>query len=559
MKRGFAAFAFVVLVAAGARADDFTLENVTMSSPLSTYRAARIEVVGANLSREEAMKLLAANNPQPGPDRLARIEAARIAIAELISETKAGDYEQTIVYRDLVASDMARGLAARVESSGARIESRRGDVVSRGRFGAFRMEGVDFAAAMRVAGGVRTSADEAKRQTAASFSMDGIEMDIAEGGRFSAGKMAGRAFAARPLAAPMGSLIEMAPKSAAPADEQTRAAMAAMTADFFTSVDFGALEMNDIAVQVGGDGKAPPAAKLRRIALDGLKDGRLDRFAIEGLETSAPETFRIERMEIAGFDPRPSFIAAASATRRAVPQFDRIEISGLAAAPDAAPMNIGRIVVEAKDWRDLAPTSLKARVDDASVSLAGAGAKRAPVLVALGYENVKLSGSLGARYQAERQEFALEELSVRDESIGAARIGAFLGHVSPALASGDETAMKSALAALVFWRADLHLENAGALNRYVAEQARQLGKPASAVRTNLAFAGKTAVQSLFSPAGGADTRIARLADAVEVFLKGGKSFDLMLSAPEGIGAIDLMMAGRLGALTDRLKIDVKAQ
>lgn len=560
LKRGLAALAFVVLVAAGARADDFTLDNVTMASPLATYRAPRIEIVGANVSREEAMKLLAADNPQSGPERLARIGAVRIAIPELVSETKAGDYAQTIVYRDLVASGMTHGIAARVESSGARLESRRRDVASRGTFGPFRMEGVDFAAAMRIAGAIRASPDEPKKQTAAMFSMDGMDLEIADGGRFKAGAMIGRAFAARPLAAPLGSLVEAAPKPAAPPDEATRAAMAAMSADFLTSVDFGALELNDIAVDRTADTRTPASlVKLRRLALDGLRDGRLERFVAEGLESAAPEPVRIERMEIVGFDPRPTFIAAASATRRAVPQFDRIEFAGFVATPDDAPIEVGRFTLEARDWRDLAPTSLEARVENAAVSLSGADAKRAPLLVALGYDNLKLSGALAARYDAERHQFELTELSVRDEAIGAARIGAFLGHVSPGLISGDETAMKSALAALVFWRADLRLENAGALDRYVAEQARQLGAPQAAVREKLATAGRAAVQSLFPSSGKPDPRIATVAAAVEAFLKGSKSFDLTISAPEGIGAVDLMLAGKLGALTDRLRIEARAQ
>jgi hypothetical protein len=293
------------------------------------------------------------------------------------------------------------------------------------------------------------------------------------------------------------------------------------------------------------------------VALDGLHDGRLERLVVEGLET--PEPVRIERIEIVGFDPRPTFIAAASATRRAAPQFDRIELSGLAAAPDGAPIGVGRFTLEAGDWRDIAPSSLTARVENATVSLSGAGAKRAPVLVALGYDNLKLSGALAARYDADRQQFELRQLSVRDDAIGAARIAAFLGHVSPGLISGDETAMKSAMAALVFWRADLHLENAGALDRYVAEQARQLGAPQAAVREKLAAAGHAAVQSLFPSSGKPDPRIATVAAAVGAFLKGSKSFDLMISAPEGVGAVDLMLAGKLGALTDRLRIEAKAQ
>ncbi|MFO1118443.1 MAG: hypothetical protein U1E28_22460 [Beijerinckiaceae bacterium] len=543
-----------------AAAEDFTLDDVSMGSATATYRAKRIEISGANISREEARRLLAADSAEPGADRLARIDAARIVLPELVSETRSGDYTQTISYRDVVIVQMAKGVAQTVDCAGATIQSKRGDASSRGTFGASHMEGVDFALLLRIAGGVRGAPDEPKRQTAASFSMDGMTMDIAEGGRMTAGRMTGRAFAGRPLAAPMSSLVELAPKPAEQPSEAARAALSAMTADFFTSVDFGALELNDIVVARDADARGPATrVDIRRVAFEGMKDGRIDRIALEGIDTGGAPNLKILRLVVDGFDPRPSFIAAASPTKRAVPQFDRLEVQGLSIDAHDGPIGLGKLTVDAKDWKDLAPAALTARAENLAVSLAGPAALRAPALAALGYTSLDLSAGLDARYDAQKQELALNEISMREPSVGKAQLAGFLGHVSPDLMSGDDAATKSAIAALVFWRADLALENGGALDRFIAAQAKQTGKPAATLRDNLAGAAKALVLNLFATGGKPDPQVSKVGDALANFVKGAKAFELHLSAPDGLGMIDLAMAGKLGGLVDRLKIDATAK
>lgn len=543
-----------------ALADDFVLEDVTLGSGAVVYRAKRIEATGANISKEDALKLLATGNATSAAERFAQIDAARIVIPELASETKSGGYTQNFVYRDVVIQKMAHGVAESVDSSGASVDSRRDATTTKGAFGAFHMEGVDFPAATRMTVDARKSPDEPKRQTAAAFTMESMEIDLPEGGKMKAGKMTGRNFAGRPLAAPMTDLVELAPKPDAAPSDATRAAMAAMSADFITSVDVGVLVMNDLVVSKDADARAPATrVSIKRLALDGLKDGKLERFTVDGVDGAPAESFHLDRVSVAGLDARPTFVAAASATKKSIPHFDSIEISGLNTTPDGAPVSLGRLLLEAKNWGEDAPANLSAKAERLLVSLAGAGASRAPALAALGYAKLDLAAALGAKFDAERKEFSLDELSLRDNAIGALRLGGFLAHVSPDLISGEENAMKSAIAAIVFWRADLHVENLGGLDRFVAAQAKAIGKSPENVRDNLAAGGRAMTRSLFAPGAKPDPRVDGVADAVATFLKGAKNFDLRLSAPDGLGAIDLMMAGKLGALSDRLKIEAKAR
>ncbi|MDE2363280.1 MAG: hypothetical protein KGM42_11430 [Hyphomicrobiales bacterium] len=551
----------VLLVGCGAaKAADFTLENVTIDSPGSVYHAPRIEFSGASMTKGDAQKLMSAADPRSGAERIAAIDAARISIPELTTETKTGDYAQTFVYRDLVMQNVAHGVAATLDASGASLESQRGDSHTSGRFGAMHAEGVDFPAAVRMTAETRKSADEPKRQTTASFTMASMSFDMAQNGKVSAEHIVGRNFSGRPLAAPMSALVELAPKTgAAPSETQQRAAGLMMT-DLLGSVDVGALSMDnvlitrDAAASKTGDAVS---MKVAHVAIDGMANGKMSNLSLEGIENKAERgAFKLDRIALSGLDTLPMFEAAAKSLK-ATPRFDHMELSGLSAAPEEGPVKLGRVVIDAKNWQGGAPTAVRADMQNFDFSLAGEAAQRAPMLVALGYDHIDLGATIDASLDPDKKELTVTEASLHEDQIGAARIGAFLTHVSPDLLSGEADAMKSALAAIVFWKADLHLQNGGVLDRYVAAQSKETGKPTAAVRENLAIGGRALVRSLFITGGKPNPQVDRVAEAVADFVKGAKNFDLSLFAPDGIGAIDLMMAGQLGSLAERLKIEAK--
>ncbi len=58
----FVAVVVLLAMSAAAHADDYALDDVAIVTSLATYRARHVDVVGATLSREDAVKLLAAGN-----------------------------------------------------------------------------------------------------------------------------------------------------------------------------------------------------------------------------------------------------------------------------------------------------------------------------------------------------------------------------------------------------------------------------------------------------------------------------------------------------------------
>jgi hypothetical protein len=453
--------------AGAAMAADYVLDDITIVSTGTTYSAKRVEVIGAQLSREEALKLLTADNATPPADRMARLDVAKIFIPELVSETKADGYLQRVVYSNLAITGVVHGLAAHVDAAGAGVESQNAMIASKGRIGAFRAEGVDFPAIAEITTQARAKADEPRRITTALFSMDGMEADFPDGAKIKVGGARGRNFGGRRLAAPMSSLVDLSPRSDAGFESpEAGRALAAMMSDLLASVEMGSFEFNDLAVTRPGDDKAEILDfSLKRVAAENVVDGRIGALAIEGLETrSATDPLRIGRIALAGLDIKSS-LDAGVAGRLAVPHFDKLEIADVSGARDGGAFGLARLTIAARDWLKTAPSVLATRVEHAMASLAGAAAARAPMAAALGYDKLDISGAFDIKFDPAKGEIELDELSGEDKSVGATRLSALFNHASPALFGGDLERARAAAAALVFLRADLRMTEHGAPRR----------------------------------------------------------------------------------------------
>ena len=551
-----------LLVCTPARAEDFALDDVTIAAPLGTYSAKRIEISGSPLTRDAAQKLLSAATPGSGAEKFAQIDAARIFIPELTSRSQAQDLEQTTVYRDVAFAKVAKGVADTIDVAGAEITARRAGVANRGRLGAIHAEGVDFPALLRIATASRVDSAEAKKVTTRKMTIAGTEIEIDGGGKLTVGAIEGADFGGRPLAAPLASLAEAAPRpGSGDPSPAARRALAAMAVDILTSLDVGALDMRDIVMTTpGADAARPETVRFRHIALSRLIDGRIGRFTLEGVDAGKEDSkLAIERIEIAGLDMAPALAAAAAAEPKPMaPRFERLEVAGLGMTIPEGPVSLGRLVIEARDWLEVAPTKLSARIERAVVSLAGAGARRDAFLAGLGYDKVDFSGALEAKYDAQKNELSVDRIEAEGAGVGAARASLMLSRVPKAIFSGDIQTAQLALAAITFWRADIGVTDRGFLQRYVSARAKEDGKTEAQIRGEIAMMGMAMTRALFSAQAGANPAVETVANAVSAFAKGAPNLDIRAYAPDGLGLIDLTLAAQMGSLADRLKIDAKA-
>lgn len=563
---GAAALAtFVALTAiASARADDFTLDDVTIASPLSVYRARAVEFTGSALSREETRKVLDAGDPASGADRLARLDAARIVIPELVAETKGDGYRQTIVYRDVAATRVAHGVAQFLDAAGATIETARAGETMRGKFGALHAESVDFPALARIVAEPRKD-DAAKRRTIARLSLDGLEIVPSGGERVRIGRIEGKDFNGRALAAPMRSLVDLSARAdAKPPSPEGRRAIAAMLGDIVTSFDAGSFVMSDIAVTKVADEAARPLALIKRVALEGIMDGKIGAFSLEGLEAGdAAASVKIDRLAIAGLDLKTALAGAAALNaKQTSPHFDRIELSGLsvvgAGSGASDPFALKRLTIDATDWKALLPTRLHVGVDGAAGSLAGVGIAPGPALAAIGYDRFDFTGAIDARYDATKGELTIDKISGADPQLGAIRLSAVLSRVPASLFDGEPGATRAALLAVALWRADLRLTDNGALGKLAAANAAKTGRTPADARADMARAARALVHTLFSAPPGADAKVETVAEAASAFAGGASVLEVSASAANGLSLVDLAVGAQLGTLADQLRLDAKA-
>lgn len=528
----------LTLAAGGARAADFTLEDVTLAAGPTTFRAARVEVSGSALDRAGALALLSPADPRPVTERLAAIDARRIAVPELVARTEVGGVVQEIVYRDLALEGVARGRAAGFKAAGARFSSRRAGREETGACGAADATGLDLVAIARLMGEGRANG-EAPQTKAREFSVADCTVDLADGLRVAIGRAHGKDIGGRPLLAPVASLAQPAPGGPSPDSPTTRRAVALLAADVIDSLAFGAIDLTDVRATRG----AEAVLAIRRVALENLKDSRIGAVTLEDLAaTTADGPVSLGRATLAGLDVRPTFAAAvAEPPRRATPRFDSFEVERLAASG----LTVARLRIDAGQWTDLMPTRIDMQAERATIEPARLGM---PGLAALGYAMFEARGAFRMRYDADRRVLAFEEISGEAPGLGRARLGAEFVRVQPEIFSGDAETLKSALPAIFFSGATLRLDDLGLFGRVAA-------RPDGPSRATLADTARLVVRGVLGDGPAAVPAI----EAVGRFFGAGKSLDMRIEAPQPLGLIDLMMAGRLSGLADRLKIEAKTE
>lgn len=529
----------LALAAGGARAADFTLDDIAVAAGPTTFRAARVEVSGSALDREAALALLSPGDPRPLTDRLAAIDARRIAIPELVARTEVGGVAQEIVYRDLALEDVARGQAATLRASAARFSSRRAGREETGACGAIGATGLDLVAIARLMAEGRTDGQTAPQTKAREFTISDCAVDLADGLRVAIGRTHGRDMGGRPLLAPVASLTQPGPGAPSPDNPATRRAVALLAADVIDSMAFGAVEFTDVRATRG----AEVNLAINRAAFENLKDSRIGAITLEGLAANTADgPVSLGKATLAGLDAKPMFAAAiAEPARRAMPRFDSLEAERLAANG----LTVGRLRIDAGQWTDLMPTRLDIQAERATIEPARLGM---PGLAALGYAMFEARGAFRMRYDAGRRVLSFEEISGEAPGLGHARLSAEFAKVQPELFSGDAETLKSALPSVFFSSAAMRLDDLGLFGRISA-------RPDGPSRAMLADTARLVARGVLGDGPAAAPAI----DAIGRFFGAGKSLDMRMEAPQPLGLIDLMMAGRLSGLADRLKVEAKAE
>ncbi len=110
-----AALSFVVCLACATVASaqtNIALDNLTATTEKSKFTIRHVDFIGANITADEATKLLTSASRDEAAAILGKLEAKQIVIPEAIAAPSDGD--GAITLRDLRISDVSKGMAGRV-------------------------------------------------------------------------------------------------------------------------------------------------------------------------------------------------------------------------------------------------------------------------------------------------------------------------------------------------------------------------------------------------------------------------------------------------------------
>jgi len=558
-----------VLSIGAARADSATAsaENVTIETPLATYRIKRIDLSGAALSTADLAQLLDAKNPAPIAQRLARFSAAAITIPELIAEMKFGPVAQKIVYHDISLTGVVKGkiAAASVEGASFSVSDAEGGG-AQGAYGHMNAMAIDLVQAARIMTESGAGAEERKATLYESFSIDGfyfsggkarIELDVKT--------LAGRGIRGRPLRQPW---VDDKDNDRTPLERQKRAML--LFADLLDAFDVDELEATDLRLSTREDGK-PIGLAIGRIAIGQFSGAKFDKIGVEKLAFAAEKAkIRVADFTFRGLDLKnlqdgfagsaSTDPAAAAKAKSAIPSavdniiFNKIDFDIVDKENAETSFKADRFELRGSHPQDGAPARVDVALDHLTFALGQAEGGSLKDLGEMGYSQLDLSSRVEIAFDETKRELAIGALSLEGAGMGKVNVSGLFTNVTKELLSPDRVIATAAAVGAILQKVDLRVENAGLFEKAIGLQAKNQNKSPDEVRQGYVTGAAVLLPALLENGPAARAIGAALAK----FVAKPQSFHLVAVAPNGLGAADLTLLQTPGALLKKLEIEASA-
>ena len=572
---GFAIVAPAMALDGAASADNL----VIVVGPL-TYKIAHLEASGTSMSAADLAALTDPKHAMPVSERLATLNAAAIAIPEILGTVQIGKIAETIAYKDVRLVNIVKGKigAASLAMTELALKDPGGPAISV-KMPNTEMKNIDLVQIARVMTQARTDPNEPLQTLYDSFSADGIVLTGVPDASITIGKISGGAIKARAMATPyldlMGKITALS-DSQPPSPEQLQP-MAAAYADMFRSIETGSVEMRDLAVSAIDQDKKFDF-RLGRMGMEGFVGGRLAGIAYENAEFTAKDgKVSLGNFSLRGLDLRPVLgmadaIAAQgvgvlddpAAIRGFVPTLDHIGFSNISFDVPAEngqvgnadngqriKFQIGGLGYDGSGFIGGIPTSAIVSADhfvmDMSSMLSQPDMKD---FAALGYKGVDLSSKLDIGWNEAAQELSLKTLSLQNPGMGTLKLSLTLGNVTRDLFSPDQSLAIAAVIGALAKKADISFANDGLVDKAIASQALKTKKSPDETRKQL-----VAGISMMAPAMLGESPAAQeIGNALAKFLANSKNLHITAVSADGLGVADLGLLSQPAELLGQLQV-----
>ncbi len=546
--------------------DGLLAERVRYVSGELTLTAARIEVRGTRLTREDLARLLDPAAPGDLRERLAAVRAREIVVPDLaITSGPAGAASADL--RDIRLSDVGDGRIGSVAIGPGSATF--GEAGKPGRAAFARFEAASVDADHLLAPLMPRATDEARTRGTvfAGAALDGTTLTNPDGDVVRIARIAGRDYRSRRTAAGLGTTFDRIGDGLDKgADGGARARGLAAASDLLSAFEIGSLEA------IGVD-YSDPGGTTGRIARIGLAEaaGAPGSLRLDGFETAGPDlTARIAAIAVEDISLRSLIdgMASAAATgseigpaeaRRFVPQvgairLGRIEVvkGGLAAGTGS--FTLDGLELATSDFVEGLPTRMRFAMRDLSVPVAAlSGKDPSGQLAGLGYSDIATSIRADLAWSEASRQLDVHEIAFEGGGMGSAKLRAVLGNVSKDLFGRDsDAAMRAALGATAR-SLDLDVQDRGLLDRILAMQARQQGVAAEDLRIAYAAYARLGIPEVLGPTMPGATE---LGQAVARFIIRPGQLRLRAKATQGAGlsAADVAAAENPATLLGRIDL-----
>jgi hypothetical protein len=596
--RSVRGFAGLVLLGAAlqlgvARADSGTtgVEDVSIDTGFGKYTAKHLELTGANMAGAEFKALLAGIAKPGAADSLAKFDAASIVIPDLELDQDLGGLHQVAHYKDVKLTDIRAGKVGSYSIESATIDGGHGNgqTVS----GVMhRMGGTDIDLPGLVRVFTQTGADaSAPLQPLYGTAFgDGYEIKSPLF-TMSAGKVTMSGISGRPLKTPLSQMFAKFPKppkpGAPPSPEDAKAAMEMLPAlfDIYGAFAFAKTEMHDLKFVTNGDpaiGAPMVNVSLASVSMTDYGNSKVGAMSIEGLDVTPPTgKFHLGKFALKGFDFREFIQSTLALMQKEAarpagsppdpeafklmkpPRLDELSIADLSADfmapanpgdPEAQPQpvqfSLASFLTRPELWADGLPKSLLVQLDHLIVKVPP-NVPNADVLAAAGFDKIDLSSKFDVQWDEKTQRLTVNTLSASGKDLGGVTIAATLDNIPPEAFNGDQFTRQAAMLGALLKAYDTRIENQKLYDIIFATQAKQTGKSADEVKSDLITAASVGIPQIL----GGSPNAKALGDAIAKFLANPKNLHVAFTSKDGLGAAD-MAAPNL--IMDKVELTAKA-
>ncbi|WP_188518255.1 hypothetical protein [Alsobacter metallidurans] len=554
------------LVSPAHAADTITLENVTVEGGGATYAMKRIDVTGANVSRDDVAAIFDKTAATPIAERLARITAEQIAIPEIAVAQKKLNMASAATYRDLRLVGVDKGVVKSFAASGGAFDTRGEKEGLKGTVGPMAGTNVDAPLIARIYTDKAGPNETEPRTAYGLFTIDAVSATADKGGGFDIGRITVKNFKARPTKEPMLAFMEeFAGKGdVAKLPGPERARFVNGIADILEAFSVELVEATDITAKAPPADRDKAAVKIARMSYSGAAMGRPNDMRLEGLDVTAARGYgRIGAISQTGW----SFKSTLDALRATVgdPDNDLSAIDPRVFIPDLGAFAVRDVDLNVPDEKNKDPKAPNIRVGFKSFELATAAPlKGVPTalrvgldrltmaippnspetgfrdLLSMGYRDLDLTFGLDSRWEENAAEFRIGQLALQGVNMGAVTLKGVMGNVTRDVFAGDPTAAQVALLGATVKQVGFTLENKGLVEKLLDREAKKQKKSVDQLRKELGGMAQVGIPAMLG--GGANAKA--LGSAVARFLvKPGR---LIISAsardPGGLGLADFAMA-----------------